>query len=212
MLTTPDRNIVRHAHLVSREQRERRMGQRGATVWFTGLSGSGKSTVATRVDQLLTELGVHSFVLDGDNVRHGLCRDLGFSPRDRDENIRRIGEVARLFTLSGVVNLVAFISPYRAHRDRARASQLPGDFIEVFVDAPLAVCEGRDPKGLYRKARAGEIPEFTGISAPYEAPRNPELTINTAELSVEESAQAVVDYLVETGIVGRIAENPGGSE
>jgi len=202
MLTTPDRNIVRHAHLVSREQRERRMGQRGATVWFTGLSGSGKSTVATRVDQLLTELGVHSFVLDGDNVRHGLCRDLGFSPRDRDENIRRIGEVARLFTLSGVVNLVAFISPYRAHRDRARASQLPGDFIEVFVDAPLAVCEGRDPKGLYRKARAGEIPEFTGISAPYEPPERPELRVDTAAHDADRCALQVVEYLRAQGVLG----------
>ncbi len=196
-------NITYHRGLVTRLQRETRLGHRGVTVWFTGLSGSGKSTVAVHTDQRLAELGVHSFVLDGDNVRHRLNRDLGFDPADRDENIRRIGEVSRLFTVAGLVNLTAFISPYREHRDRNRAMQRPGDFVEVFVDCPLAVCEARDPKGLYRKARAGDIRQFTGISAPYEPPLDPELVLHTDGEPPEQSAGRVVAYLRAHGYLGR---------
>jgi len=195
-MTTPDdRHITEQELRVSREARECRMGHRGVTIWFTGLSGSGKSTVAMLADQMLTEAGAHSFVLDGDNVRHGLNSDLGFSPEERNENIRRIGEVARLFTEAGMINLVAFISPYRRDRDRSRAIQDSGDFIEVFVDCPLEVCEARDPRGLYLKARAGEIPEFTGISAPYEAPTKPELVLRTDQEVPEQSAERVINYL-----------------
>ncbi len=175
------------------------MGHRGVTVWFTGLSASGKTTVATLVDQTLTGRGVHCMVLDGDNIRHGLNRDLGFSPADRTENIRRIGEVAKLFTQAGLVTLVAFISPYRRDRDAARTIQAKGDFLEVYLDSPVEVCEARDPRGLYRKARAGEIPEFTGVSAPYEAPLKPELVLYTASETPEESAQRVVAYLEKQG-------------
>jgi adenylylsulfate kinase len=200
MLRKPkSQNITLHANAVPREMREKRMGHRGVTVWFTGLSASGKSTVAVLVDQMLHARGCHTYVLDGDNVRHNLNRDLGFSPEDRDENIRRIGEVGRLFTLCGVINLTAFISPYRIHRDRNREMQDEGDFVEVYVDAPLEVCEQRDPKGLYKRARAGEIPEFTGISAPYEAPENPELVLHTGDESPEKSAERVIAYLAEKG-------------
>jgi len=175
------------------------MGHRGVTVWFTGLSASGKTTVANLVDQLLTARGIHCMILDGDNIRRGLNRDLGFSPQDRAENIRRIGEVAKLLTQAGIVNLVAFISPYRRDRDQARSLQENGDFIEVYLDSPVEVCEARDPRGLYRKARAGEIPEFTGVSAPYEAPLKPELVLYTASETPEESAQRVVAYLEKHG-------------
>lgn len=194
-------NITRVIPKVTREERESKLGHRGVTVWFTGLSGSGKSTIAVGVDRKLTDRGVASTVLDGDNVRHGLNRDLGFSPEDRNENIRRIGEVARLFTLSGIINLTAFISPYRIDRDRNRSIQLEGDFIEVFVSAPLDVCEERDPKGLYKKARAGTILEFTGISAPYEAPLSPELVLETGSESVDESVQRVVEFLEKKGYI-----------
>ncbi len=194
-------NITRVIPKVTREERESKLGHRGVTVWFTGLSGSGKSTIAVGVDRKLTDRGVASTVLDGDNVRHGLNRDLGFSPEDRNENIRRIGEVARLFTLSGIINLTAFISPYRIDRDRNRSIQLEGDFIEVFVNAPLDVCEQRDPKGLYKKARAGTILEFTGISAPYEAPLSPELVLETGSESVDESVQKVVEFLEKKGYI-----------
>ncbi len=196
------KNITRHALHVTREQRETAMGHRGVTVWFTGLSASGKSTLATLVDQMLTEQGVHCYVLDGDNVRHGLNSDLGFSPEDRNENIRRIGHVARLFTQAGIINLTAFISPYRIDRDRNREIQEQGDFIEVFVNTPLEVCERRDPKGLYAKARAGKIPEFTGISAPYEEPASAEVVVNTAVETPEESAAVVVQYLADNGYLG----------
>ncbi len=184
-------------------QRERALGQRGVTVWFTGLSASGKSTVAIRVDRLLTDRGKHCYVLDGDNVRFGLNRDLGFSPEDRNENIRRIGEVAKLFTQAGIVNLTAFISPYVADRDRNREIQEPRDFIEVFVDCPLEVCERRDPKGLYVKARAGQIAEFTGITAPYEPPVKPEIVLTTADEDEEESALRVVRHLEVHGYLSR---------
>lgn len=195
------KNITKITTHATRQDREKMLGQKGVTLWFTGLSGSGKSTVAIEVDRVLTERGVACSVLDGDNVRHGLNSDLGFSPEDRNENIRRIGEVAKLFTESGIINLTAFISPYREDRDRNRKIQIDGDFVEVFVDAPLAVCEERDPKGLYKKARAGIIPEFTGISAPYEAPEKAEIVLNTGDESVEESAARVVQYLDENGYV-----------
>ncbi len=196
-------NITKIETKISREDREKMMGQKGVTVWFTGLSGSGKSTVAIEVDRILTNRGAVCTILDGDNVRHGLNSDLGFSPEDRNENIRRIGEVAKLFTETGIINLTAFISPYRADRDRNRQIQGEGDFIEVFVDAPLDVCEQRDPKGLYEKARAGIIPEFTGISAPYEAPEKPEIVLNTGDQSLEESAGIVIAYLEEKGYINK---------
>jgi adenylylsulfate kinase len=201
MVQPKSQNIVAVELQVGREMRERLNGHRGVTLWFTGLSASGKSTVATTVDLLLTERGVHCYVLDGDNVRHNLNRDLGFSPADRTENIRRIGEVARLFTQAGVVVLTAFISPYRADRDGCRSIQTDGDFVEVFVDCPLDVCERRDPKGLYRLARAGKVPEFTGISAPYEPPASPELVLRTDLETPADSARRVVDFLVERGYV-----------
>lgn len=194
-----NRNITKHEHTVSRDVREALMGHKGVTVWFTGLSASGKSTVANCVDQRLTERGYHCYVLDGDNIRMGLNKDLGFGPEARTENIRRIGEVAKLFTLAGVINLTAFISPYRSDRDRNRAIQAVGDFVEVYVHAPLEVCETRDPKGLYKKARAGVVKEFTGISAPYEEPENPELVLETAGETPEQSAQRVIDYLEAKG-------------
>ncbi len=175
------RNIVRAEGHVTGADREAHFGHRAVTVWFTGLSGSGKSTLAFALEAALLERGVAAYVLDGDNVRFGLNRDLGFSPEDRTENIRRIGEVCRLFTDAGVVVLTAFISPYVADRDQVRAIHPEGAFIEVFVDTPLDVCEARDPKGLYVKARAGEIPDFSGISAPYEPPPAPEITIDTTQ-------------------------------
>lgn len=192
-------HITAHNFAISRARREALMGHRGVTLWFTGLSASGKTTVATLVDQILTSRGVHCMILDGDNIRHGLNRDLGFSPEDRAENIRRIGEVAKLFGLAGIVTLVAFISPYRKDRDAVRAMHANGDFIEIYLDTPVEVCEARDPRGLYRKARAGEIADFTGISAPYEPPLKPELVLSTASETAEESAQRVVAYLDESG-------------
>ena len=170
-------------------------------MWLTGLSGSGKSTIAVALEKTLWSRGVRTYILDGDNIRHGLNKNLGFSPADRTENIRRIGEVAKLFADAGLVAVTAFISPYRADRDQVRALMRPGDFIEVLVDCPLDICEQRDVKGLYQKARAGQIPEFTGISAPYEAPLTPELTLRTAEQSPEESAAQVLAYLVARVIV-----------
>ncbi|MBT5138978.1 MAG: adenylyl-sulfate kinase [Acidimicrobiaceae bacterium] len=175
------KNIVRAEGRVTGQERESILGHTSVTVWFTGLSGSGKSTLAFAVEEALVHLGTAAYVLDGDNIRFGLNRDLGFSPEDRTENIRRIGEVCRLFQDSGMVVLTAFISPYQADRDQVRSLHPEGRFIEVFVDAPLEVCEKRDVKGLYQKARTGEIPEFSGISAPYEAPTNPELRIDTSK-------------------------------
>jgi adenylylsulfate kinase len=192
-------NISKVQLLVTRAQREAALGQRGVTIWFTGLSASGKSTIAINVDQMLTSRGKHCYVLDGDNIRHGLNRDLGFSPEDRNENIRRIGEVAKLFTQAGIINLTAFISPYIVDRDRNREIQEPRDFVEVYVECPLEVCEQRDPKGLYAKARAGLVKEFTGISAPYEAPLNPEIVLHTDRETEEESARRVVEFLESNG-------------
>jgi adenylylsulfate kinase len=194
-------NIVWHPGAVTRQDRERLDGHRGCIVWFTGLSGSGKSTIAVELEKHLWARGVRAYILDGDNIRHGLNKNLGFSPADRTENIRRIGEVAKLFTEAGMVALTAFISPYRADRDQVRALVAAGDFIEVFVDCPLEVCEGRDVKGLYQKARAGTIPEFTGISAPYEPPLRPEITIRTDAQSVEASVAQVLADLERRGIV-----------
>ncbi len=192
-------HITWHQGHVSRADREQVLGQRGVTIWLTGLSGSGKSTLAVAAERALVERGRHAYVLDGDNIRHGLNKNLGFSPEDRSENIRRIGEVAKLFTDAGVVVFSSFISPYRADRDAVRALMDAGDFVEVFVDAPLDVCEQRDVKGLYKKARAGEIPEFTGISAPYEPPERPELVLDTSRLSVAEGVDAILHYLEEKG-------------
>ena len=175
------------------------LGQKGATIWLTGLSASGKSTVAVAAEAELVNRGRLAYVLDGDNVRHGLNENLGFSPEDRTENIRRIGEVSKLFTDAGVLVFTSFISPYRADRDQARALFEKGDFVEVYVKADVETCEGRDPKGLYKKARAGEIPEFTGISAPYEEPNDPELALDTANQTVEESVASLVGFLEAEG-------------
>jgi len=194
-------NIVWHQGAITREDRQQLNGHRGCTVWLTGLSGSGKSTIAVELEKRLLERGVRTYILDGDNIRHGLNKNLGFSPEDRTENIRRIGEVAKLFSDAGLVAVTAFISPYRADRDQVRAIMQPGDFIEVFVDCPVEVCEQRDVKGLYKKARAGEIKEFTGISAPYEAPSKPEMVIETSGQSVEKSALQILAYLERQGIV-----------
>jgi len=177
-----DNNVVWHDHPVTREDRERQHGHRGVVVWFTGLSGSGKSTLAGTLEQALFARGVSTYLLDGDNVRHGLCRDLGFSDDDRRENIRRVGEVARLMVDAGLVVLTAFISPHRAERQMVRELLDQEQFLEVFVDTPLAICEARDPKGLYRKARAGELRNFTGIDAVYEAPEQPELHLDGQQL------------------------------
>ena len=192
-------NITWHRGKIGRLEREGLLQQRGATIWLTGLSGSGKSTLAVTTEAALLKRGNLAYVLDGDNVRHGLNRNLGFSPEDRTENIRRIGEVAKLFTDTGVIVFTSFISPYRADRDAARALFDEGDFIEVHLAASVTTCEGRDPKGLYQKARDGEIPEFTGISAPYEAPESPELALDTGVLGVEESVTRIIEYLEEKG-------------
>jgi adenylylsulfate kinase len=195
------RNVVWHNATVTRERRERLNDHRAAAVWFTGLSGSGKSTLAHTVEGRLHNLGAHTFVFDGDNVRHGLCSDLGFSPADRAENLRRIGEMLHLFLEAGVISLAAFISPY--HKDREAVRRIVGgaDFLEVYLHCPVDVCESRDVKGLYRRARLGEIKEFTGVSAPYEEPQNPELVINTANTSLEESANQVMELLVHRCII-----------
>jgi adenylylsulfate kinase len=192
-------NITWHASQVTRDERERLLGQRGVTVWLTGLSGSGKSTIAVAAERELVRRGRLAYVLDGDNIRHGLNKNLGFSPADRTENIRRIGEVAKLFADAGVIAMTSFISPYRSDRDAVRALSATGDFIEVHVAASVETCESRDVKGLYQKARKGEIPEFTGISAPYEEPERPELVLDTKQQSVEQSVAGLVGYLEKNG-------------
>ncbi|EDY38165.1 adenylylsulfate kinase [Cyanobium sp. PCC 7001] len=194
-------NIVWHHSTVTRSARAHQRGHRSAILWFTGLSGSGKSTLANAVNSALFEQGLACYVLDGDNIRHGLCKDLGFSDADREENIRRIGEVARLFLDAGVVVLTAFVSPFKADRDRVRALVGDGDFVEIFCDAGLEVCEQRDTKGLYAKARAGEIKDFTGISSPYEAPEQPELRVDTGTRTLEDCVSEVLAELQARGIL-----------
>jgi adenylylsulfate kinase len=211
-------NVTWHEHQVTRERREALHGHRGCVIWFTGLSGSGKSTIANTLDHRLHGLGLHSAVLDGDNVRHGLnagpgmLRDthgpdfagrfgLGFSAIDREENIRRIGAVAQLFCEAGLIALTAFISPYRIDRDRIRGTLRPGEFIEIFVDTPIEICEQRDPKGLYKKARAGELKGFTGIDDPYEAPQAPELVLAGGEQTPDQLAEIVIDHLILKEII-----------
>ncbi|TKB49994.1 adenylyl-sulfate kinase [Ferrimonas sediminicola] len=194
-------NLTWHSHTVTPQQRSQLKGHGSALVWFTGLSGSGKSTLANALERRLLDLKVHSFLLDGDNVRLGLNGDLGFGDEDRVENIRRIGEVGKLFVASGTLCLSAFISPFREDRDRVRAVLAPGQFIEVFVDAPLAVCEQRDPKGLYRRARAGEIAHFTGIDSDYEAPERPEIHIRSDQLDTGEAVEKIIAYLRRHGVL-----------
>ena len=194
-------NIAWHHSTVTRAARAHQRGHRSAILWFTGLSGAGKSTLANAVNSALFEQGLACYVLDGDNIRHGLCNDLGFSDADREENIRRIGEVAKLFVDAGVVALTAFVSPFKADRDKVRALVPAGDFIEIHCAADLDVCEQRDTKGLYAKARAGEIPSFTGISSPYEAPEAPELRVDTGSQPLEESVAQVLGYLQSQGVI-----------
>ncbi|GAD02774.1 adenylyl-sulfate kinase [Agarivorans albus] len=194
-------NVVWHNHSVNRELRIMKKGHKPCVLWFTGLSGSGKSTIANAVDYLLYQRGVHTYVLDGDNVRHGLNGDLGFSDTDRVENIRRIGEVAKLFVDAGLVVSTAFISPFKADRSLVRNQLDDGEFFEVFIDTPLEVCEQRDPKGLYKKARSGEIKNFTGISSAYEAPEEADVHVETDGKSVEQCAEFVVNALIDAGIV-----------
>lgn len=193
-------NITWHAHRVDREEREALIKQKGVLMWFTGLSASGKSTIADEVTHRLHQMGKLTYVLDGDNIRHGLNKNLGFSPEDREENIRRISEVGKLFVDAGIMATTAFISPYRKDRDYAREI-IPGRFIEVFVNASVETCEKRDPKGLYKKARSGEIPEFTGISAPYEEPLNAEIVLDADNMTIEEEVEFVLNYLKEHGYV-----------
>ena len=193
------KNIVWHATTITKQDRHRMNGHKSAILWYTGLSGAGKSTLANKVEEKLFERGIHTYVLDGDNIRHGLNKGLGFSTEDRKENIRRIGEVSKLFVDAGAFVSTAFISPYREDRDMVRQLVNDGEFIEIFVNAPLDVCEERDPKGLYKKARAGEIKNFTGIADPYEAPQNAELTIYTGEKTLEECAAEVISYLESNG-------------
>jgi len=195
------RKIVWHPSGATAEDRGPLLRQQGCVIWLTGLSGSGKSTLAGTVEKQLLEAGHLCYVLDGDNIRHGLNADLGFSAEDRTENIRRVGQVAALFADAGLITLVAFISPYRAGRSHARSAVPAGRFVEVFLDASLPVCDKRDPKGLYRKARAGEIADFTGISAPYERPEDPELILPTDTLSVEQCARRVLEYLRDHGLI-----------
>jgi len=201
-MSTPT-NITWHTGDVSREERQKLLGQKGATLWMTGLSGSGKSTVAAALEQALLHRGVIAYRLDGDNVRHGLNKNLGFSAEDRAENIRRIGEVAKLFADAGVIAITSFISPYRA--DRAAVRKLHDEaglpFLEVHIDVPLAIAESRDPKGLYKKARAGEIKGFTGIDDPYEPPTGAEITLKTHEVSVEDAVRAVIEEMTKRGIM-----------
>ena len=199
ILPLGDRNIVWSDNFVSRRERESRNKHKGYIIWLTGLSGSGKTTIAQNLERTLFDSGLNTMVLDGDNIRCGLNSDLGFSSRDREENIRRIGETARLFMQTGFIAIAAFISPYQSDRERVRNLVPDSDFIEVFLDCPLEVCEKRDVKGLYKKARAGLIKEFTGVDAPYERPKDPEIYINTGELNVEESVDRIVSFLKDEG-------------
>jgi adenylylsulfate kinase len=201
MTTPPSKatNLTWHTHHVTKDERAQQKQQKPCILWFTGLSGSGKSTIANALEAKLFEMGYHSYLLDGDNVRHGLNKDLGFTDADRVENIRRIGEVARLFVDAGLIVMTAFISPFRSDREMVRKLVGGGEFVEIFVDTPLEVCEERDPKGLYKKARAGQIKNFTGLDSPYEAPETPEITLKPAELSIEELVKQLVVSLKERG-------------
>jgi adenylylsulfate kinase len=194
-------NIKWHHGKITKEDRAKLLNQKGATIWLTGLSGSGKSTIAVELEHALIENKHQAYILDGDNIRHGLNKNLGFSPEDRTENIRRIGEVAKLFTEANIITIAAFVSPYRDDRENVRKLLDHGEFIEIYVKCSLEVCEARDTKGLYKKARAGEVKDFTGISAPYEEPLNPELTIDSSKLSVEEATRTILDYLEAKGYV-----------
>ncbi|MEX2474386.1 adenylyl-sulfate kinase [Marinobacter sp.] len=196
----PD-NIVWHDHKITRAERTVNKHQKPCLLWFTGLSGSGKSTIANALDLALHNRGYHTFLLDGDNVRHGLCKDLGFTDDDRVENIRRIGEVSKLFTDAGLIVLSAFISPFNSDRLLVRNLLPAGEFIEVFMDTPLEACESRDPKGLYQKAREGTITNFTGIDSPYETPERPELRLDTAVMSVDQCVGQLMAYLLERGLI-----------
>ena len=198
-------NVVWHHATVARTHREEQNGHRAVILWFTGLSGSGKSTLAHAVEESLYRRGCRSFVLDGDNVRHGLCGDLGFSAHDRQENIRRIGEVAKLFMEAGTIVLTAFISPYRADRRRVREMVRDADFIEIYCDAPIEVCETRDVKGMYKKARAGQIAEFTGISSPYEAPDHPEIIVETGRLGLEDCVSRIMIEMERREVIAKQA-------
>jgi adenylylsulfate kinase len=195
-------NVSRHDGQVDRGDRQRLLGQRGVTVWLTGLSGSGKSTIACALEKMLLDRGKLSYRLDGDNLRLGLNKNLGFSAEDRAENIRRVGEVATLFTDAGLVAIASFISPYRRDRDAVRASMPAGDFVEVFVNVSLKEAEKRDPKGLYKKARAGQITAFTGVDDPYEPPTVPEIVLDTEKVTAEEAAGRILDYLLKKGYLG----------
>lgn len=196
-----NQNTVWHEPTVLRKDREALNGHKGAILWFTGLSGAGKSTIAHALEDTLYKQGARTYVLDGDNVRRGLCKDLGFTDADRTENIRRIGEVSKLMMEAGVITLSAFISPFRSDREIVRKLTDDGDFVEIYCKAPLDICEQRDPKGLYKKARAGQIPEFTGISSPYEEPLSPEITIDTQQSSVEEGVDTILGWLRKNGIL-----------
>lgn len=194
-------NTIWHTPTICRQDRQRQNHHRSAVLWFTGLSGAGKSTLAHAVEESLYNMGCRSYVLDGDNVRHGLCGDLGFSDADRTENIRRIGEVAKLMMDAGVITLTAFISPFRADRDRVRGMLAPGEFIEIYCRCPVEVCESRDVKGLYQRARTGEVKEFTGISSPYEAPLHPEVTVDTDSQPLDACVTQVLDHLSARGLL-----------
>jgi adenylyl-sulfate kinase len=196
-------NIVWHDHKITRAERSVNKNQKPCLLWFTGLSGSGKSTIANALDVVLHKRGYHTFLLDGDNVRHGLCSDLGFSDDDREENIRRVGEVCKLFADAGLIVMSAFISPFTSDRRMVRKLFPAGEFIEVFMDTPLETCEERDPKGLYRKARSGEIKHFTGIDSPYEIPSHPELRLDTSTMSVETCVDTLIAYLLERELIFR---------
>ncbi len=201
MINTKDENIVWNNYKVSKADRREKLQQKSCVIWFTGLSGSGKSTIANAVEDALFKIGVSTYLLDGDNVRHGLNKDLGFTEADRVENIRRVGEVSKLFVDAGIIVLTAFISPFKSDRQIARSLVKYDEFIEVFVNTPLEVCESRDPKGLYEKARKGAIKNFTGISSPYEEPQSAEIDLHTDKRSIVECADVVVRYLLEHGYI-----------
>ncbi len=200
-MATNSINTVWHKSVITRGDREKLHKHQSVVLWFTGLSGSGKSTLAHAIEERLYKNGISTYVLDGDNVRHGLCSDLSFTDSDRVENIRRISELAKLLTDAGIITLTAFISPFKIDRDEARKRMPHGDFLEIYCQCPIEICEQRDVKGLYKKARAGEIPFFTGIDSPYEAPVGPELVINTCDLSLEDSVQEVLNLLMRHGVI-----------